>query len=480
MINQPISKSVIFIAFLISILLGIFLGDLLRMSLWWLIGLSAGCILGLFIQWKHILWRIGLFILLGILLGLGYYNIWDQKQKSLIINYDKEDKIQGEIIGYPNFEGASATYLLKYKNTKISLETGRYPEFEYGDVLEFKGKIKKPSDYNFHKNISGEVRIEGEIKKIGYEGNIFYKNLYLIREKFENSLNKILPEPYAAFASGITIGSRSNIPDSLMSDFKRTGTTHLVAVSGYNVTIVIMYIAVLIGLISRKFKFWGSLVIIISFVILTGGQASVLRAGILAALVLFGRYEGRRINMTILLFLTAVIMLIFNPYGLKYDVSFQLSFLAFSGIIYLTPIIISWGVVKYLPDLISRPLAETLGAQIMVLPIIIYYFGQISFISPVVNILVLSVIPLGMGLVFLVGIIGLIYIPIGKMISFILYIVLKYIIIIVENFSKLPFASYYVKIDTWWWLPVIYLMILLVIVKLKNRHEKESDLTIYT
>lgn len=478
--NQSVSKTVILIAFLISVLLGIFLGDLAGISLVIYLGITIPIIVLSIVFWKKSEWKLILFILLGLISGFSYTDLWNQKNESISLVSSEEELIHGQVINYPVFEGSKAEYILKYRGFKIKVTAGRYPEFKYGDVLEFKGTIKKPTDYNFHKNILGEVWAESDIKKVGYKGNSFFKTLFFAREKFEKILTKILPEPYASFASGITIGSKSSIPDSLMSDFNRTGTTHLVAVSGYNVTIVIMYIAVLLGLISRKFKFWGSLFVILSFVMLTGGQASVLRAGILAALVLFGRYEGRRINMTILLPFTAVIMLLFNPYGLKYDISFQLSFLAFAGIIYLTPIILSLRIIKILPDIIKKPLAETLGAQVMVLPIIIYYFGQISLVSTIVNVLVLSVIPLAMGLVFLVGIIGLFYIPLGKIVGFVLYIVLKYIIIVVENFSKLSFASYFFKINSWWWLPIVYLVLLLVIVKLRKINEKESSLTIYS
>ncbi len=475
--NQPIGKSRFVIATLASFVVGIFLGDIIHLDLWWLFGIGAGILLALILQWRENYWRLGLLIIFGLIIGLGYFNFWDIREKAIQMPYGKELTTEGQIIGHPDFSGSQANYVLSFKNTKIQLTTGRYPEYHYGDVLKIDGAIKKPSDYLFHRGILGQISTEKPVEKIGYHGNVAIKMIYEIRDKFEESLDRSLSEPYASFAAGLVLGSKRNIPDSLMSDFNRTGTTHIVAVSGYNLTIVITYIALFLGIFSRKSKFWGSLFIIVTFVIMTGAPASVVRAGILAGLVLLGHYEGRRINMTILLLLVAVIMLIFGPYALKYDIGFQLSFLAFMGLVYLGPIIARLKFIRSLPIILKSTFSETTAAQIMVLPILIFYFGRVSFVSPIVNILILWLIPAAMGMIFLIGIAGLVWISLGQIIGYIGWLFLKYIIVIVESFSKIPWASWQLKTSDWWWMIIFYFIVGLMIYRLRPILKKVHELS---
>jgi competence protein ComEC len=256
-----------------------------------------------------------------------------------------------------------------------------------------------------------------------------------------------------------------------MSDFNRTGTTHIVAVSGYNLTIVITYIALFLGIFSRKLKFWGSVFMIVAFVIMTGAPASVVRAGILAGLVALGHFEGRRVKMTILLLLVAAVMLSFNPYALKYDISFQLSFLAFAGLVYLGPIIAKIKLIRSLPNILKSSFCETMAAQIFVLPILIFYFGRVSVVSPIVNILILWMIPTAMGLIFAVGLAGLIWLSFGQVVGYLGWLLLKYIIVVVESFSKIPWAAYELKTAEWWWMIIYYGVLGLIIYQFRHLNQ---------
>ncbi len=451
------SRFVIFT--LVSFIVGIFLGDIIPVDLWWLVGIGAGILLALILQWREKYWRMELLIIIGLIMGLGYFNFWDNRQKSIELPYGNELAIEGQIIGHPDFSGNFANYVLRYEGARIRLTAERYPEFHYGDILRFKGAIKEPYPYFFHQGILGQIFEPQKLEKVGYQGNIAIRIIYQIRDKFEESLNRNLTEPYASFAAGLVLGSKRNIPDSLMNDFRRTGTTHIIAVSGYNLTILITYIAIFFGIFSRRLKFWGTIFIIFCFIIMTGAPASVVRAGILAGLVALGHFEGRRINMTILLLLVAAVMLFFNPYALKYDVGFQLSFLAFAGLIYLSPIINQLQLLKYLPEKLRSTLSETIAAQLMVFPILLVNFGQASVISPVANILILWLIPLSMLVVFLIGVAGLIFSTLGHLLGLFGVWLLKYIIVVTESFSKIPWASYSIRVDSWWWLPIFYFLI---------------------
>lgn len=477
--GSTLGKSRFVITFLASFVVGIFFGDLLHFDLWWLMGIVLGFVIALVIFWKEIYWRLGILILLGLIIGFGYINFWDQRQKSVQLPIGQTIEFTGQIVGHPDFLASQSRYIIKYqentskKEAKIQLTTGRYPEYHYGDVLKFKGTIKEPYPYFFHQGILGQVYNPELLEKVGVGGNIFFKLIYFSRDKFEDSLNKILAEPYASFAAGLVLGSKRNIPDSLMSDFNRTGTTHIVAVSGYNLTILIIYIAVFLGIFSRKLKFWGTLVVIVAFVVMTGAPASVVRAGILAALIALGQFEGRRVNMTILLLLVAAMMLLFNPYALKYDISFQLSFLAFAGLVYLSSTISNFKIIKWLPKNLGNSLVETLGAQIMVLPILIYYFGRLSLVSPLVNVMILWLVPTAMGLVYIAGLLGLIYLQLGQIFSYLSWLVLKYIIVVIESFSKVPWASSELKTQDWWWMVIFYAVLSMFIYQIRRKNAQK-------
>lgn len=461
--TKHIGKSKFTIGLLLGFVVGIFLGDYFKLGPWWLSGISAGLILALILFWREKSIRLAIIILIGFSLGYGYFSFWDNSHLKTNLTYGQNIKIEAPIISHPDFLANQANYLVRFENQKIQIITGRYPEYQYGDVLSIKGKLKQPSSYLLHQGISAQIQNPDQLEKVGQAGSPFLKGIYVIRDTFENSLNRIFPEPLASFAAGLILGSKRNIPDSLLTDFNRTGTTHIIAVSGYNVTIIIVYLGLILGLFSRRLKFWGSLVAIVLFVLMTGAPASVIRAGILAALVLFGRAQGRRVNMLILVLLVAALMLVFNPYALKYDLSFELSFLAFLGLVWLGPILGRLHPIKNLPKLLNSTLSETLGAQVLVLPILILAFGQLSFIAPIVNLLILWLVPTAMLLVFLAGLGGIIWYPIGLILFYPGYLVLDYIILVVQKLSALPFAAVTLKTNTWWWVPIYYLLIFLFI-----------------
>ncbi len=466
----PSNRSRFVIALLSAFLLGIFIGDLLKFDLFYLIGIVIGLIFFLILFWKESFWQFIIFALIGLILGLGYFRFWDDRQNLVLVPIGKEIEFSGQIINHPDISKEKSRFVVRWQKKKILINTNRYPEYKYGNILKIGGTLKKPNDYYFHQGILG-VLYNPEIRKINVGGNFFIKNIYNLRDRFEEVLNKTLSEPASSFAAGLILGSKRNIPDSLMSDFNRTGTTHIIAVSGYNVTIIIAYVGIFLGIFSRKLRFWGSLLFIISFVIMTGAPASVLRAGILAGLIAFGHFQGRRVNMTILLLLVASIMILFNPYNLKYDISFQLSFLAFVGLIYLSPIISSLKMIKWMPTLFKSTFSETMGAQTMVFPILIFYFGRISIVSPIVNVLILWIIPISMFFIFIIALLGWFWISLGQIIGWLGWIFLEYILIVVRFFSKIPWASIEIKTDTWWWMLLVYVGILLICYNKKKKHE---------
>ncbi|MBI5754830.1 ComEC family competence protein [Candidatus Peregrinibacteria bacterium] len=162
----------------------------------------------------------------------------------------------------------------------------RYPEHQYGDRLALFGEIFSPesftrspplgsSDENFsYANYLSRYNIYSVMQKprvsvlAEEEGNVFFALIYRLKEKIETKLNFLFPEPHASFAAGLLLGSRRGLPPALVSAFNTTGLTHIVAVSGYNITLVIMFISVLLKGLRRKYQVVASTMAIAIFVIL--------------------------------------------------------------------------------------------------------------------------------------------------------------------------------------------------------------------
>lgn len=470
MIKIGLSKYVI--GSLSAFIFGLFIADKIPLDFGWAAGIIGGLIFALILFWREEYYRLGIIIIMGLMLGLTYYHFWDWKENQKQIAYYNQTII-GTISNKPAIT-SKQEFLLNYNKTKILVTTGKYPEYHYGEVLKIIGTIKNPAEikskegefnygqYLLKKGIRGQIQNPDKIEKIGVAGNFIVKSIYKVGDKFEETINKILPEPYAAFQAGLILGVRRNIPDSLISDFNRTSTTHIIAVSGYNVTIIVMFLAASLMRFSRRVSFWGSILAIIGFVILTGAVASVLRAGILTGLILVARYIGRRPYYPVLLLWVAFVMLLFNPYALKNDVSFQLSFLAFIGLIYLSSPISELKFVKNWPKTVRTAFSETMGAQIIVLPILIFNFGILSIVAPVANILILPIVPTAMVLGITAGLSGIILLELGKIVANFSWLVLKYIIIIVESLSRFSLAAFNFQASSWWWMPIYYMIIFLL------------------
>jgi ComEC/Rec2-related protein len=219
-------------------------------------------------------------------------------------------------------------------------------------------------------------------------GNSLNRKIYNLSERFRQTINSIYSGDSASLAYGLIFGSNTEFSQGVKENLRRSGTSHLVAVSGYNVSIITAWLFSSLRYISKNFAGIFSLLTLIFFYLITGGSASLLRAAIMGSLILISRFVGRKVLPIHLIFLAASFILILNPYAI-YDVGFQLSFFATSGLFFLAePLekLISFGRFK---SFIIKIFSETLSAQIFVLPILVGNFGQFSLIAPISNILIL-------------------------------------------------------------------------------------------
>ncbi len=351
---------------------------------------------------------------------------------------------------------AFATFELSDK-TKVRVKTSKYADLAVGQIVKLNGQLEEPSvseDFDYKKYLStfGITALMDypKIEIVGLNNSAKYwllKNLAVLRQNFEAKINRLLPEPEASFLAGLLIGSRRAIPESTLDELARTGTTHIIAVSGANVVIVASVILILFRYLtnSTRASFWLAQFVIFSFVVLTGLSAAAVRGGVVSSLTLWAKSSGRPTNIWGLLFVPAAIMLGLNSFY-KFDIGWQLSFAAFTGIILLPDWLEqktnSFAPAQILPEIVKKPLLETVAATTFVTPIAIYHFGTFSASAFLANPLVLWIIPIAMAVGFCATVIysavPFLLIPL----RIIATIPLNLILLIIHLVAKIPWTFF--------------------------------------
>ena len=372
--------------------------------------------------------------------------------------------LEGYICNEPDLRADKAKYtictqkvLLNQSNQdvsgKILITTKRYPEYQYGEKFKIYGRLKTPAifetfsyrDYLSRYNVFS-VMYSPKIEKIGKgAGNAFFAKTYEWKKSLENKINQIFPEPNSSFLAGLLVGSRRGISEEVMENFNIAGLTHIIAISGYNITIVIVFIMGLLKFLPRKIGFYLTIVGVIFFTIFVGASAAVVRAAIMGILGLIALNKGRQTDTTLVILITATLMITYNPKILWYDVGFQLSFLAVLGLIYVAPFFEKW--FEKIPKTLGlrEALMMTLSAQITAVPIILLNFERLSLIAPLANILAAPFIPLAMLFGFIAILVSFISFKLSLLIGFFAYICLEITLKSAECLAKMPWASVGIK-----------------------------------
>jgi competence protein ComEC len=229
----------------------------------------------------------------------------------------------------------------------------------------------------------------------------------VVRQRFTAGMQTALPEPLAPFAMGLLVGQRATLPENAKQDLLMVGLTHIIAVSGYNLTIILHASRRLLGGQSKRLATFLSLALIAVFLLLTGASASIVRAAIVSVLSIAASYYGRAFKPLNLILLAAAITAWANPVYVWSDLSWYLSFLAFFGVMVLSPLIQARWPAGWHQTLIGGVALESICASVMTEPFILYVFGQISLISLPANMLVVTLIPLAMLLGLAAGLAGM-------------------------------------------------------------------------
>ncbi|MBI2023098.1 ComEC/Rec2 family competence protein [Candidatus Giovannonibacteria bacterium] len=366
-------------------------------------------------------------------------------------------------------DGAVLKSIPKPNSEQLIVETGLgklrvvkavYPQYKYGDTLKISGKIEEPEVFGaidnkklLAKDLVYSEMIFPEIEKkenLASENSTarfsslkikFFSFLFMVKDGFEKKLRLILPEPHASLADGMLLGNQGFLEKGLVDNFRKSGTIHILVLSGYNITIVGIFTMALFGMIFPESVAWLLAVAAISaFTLMSGAEAAAVRSALMAVIGLLAFRAGRKNTALLALMWAAMFMVLWNPLLMRFDRGFQLSFLATLGLIIASSFFQK--IFSFIPKTLGlrENAAASFAAQIFVLPLLLSWGGEISWLSPLANILIASVVPLVMLFGFLGGIFSFFSLGLGKIIAGAAYILIAYQIYLVNFFGGLSFS----------------------------------------
>jgi competence protein ComEC len=259
-----------------------------------------------------------------------------------------------------------------------------------------------------------------------------------IRRRFAAGMQTALPEPLAPFAMGLLIGQRATLPDDIKQDLLMVGLTHIIAVSGYNLTIILQASRRLLAEQSKRLSTLLSFGLIAVFLLLAGASASIVRAAIVSMLSITAGYYGRDFKPLNLLALAAAITAWANPVYVWSDLSWYLSFLAFFGVMIVSPLIQARWPARWHQSLVGGVALESICAEAMSLPFVLYIFGQMSLIGLPANVLVVALVPLAMLLSTIAGLAGMLAAPIAGWLAWPATLLLTYMLDTAHLMARIP------------------------------------------
>ncbi len=302
--------------------------------------------------------------------------------------------------------------------------------------------------------------------------------VYKMRVGFLDGLAKSFSEPELSLAKGLLLGNDFGFSLDLYRLFVRTGTAHIVAVSGWNITIITSY--VLLSLVALGFARRRALPILLCFilfyVLLTGSGASAVRAGIMGVLAGVAWQIRRPYRAINAVFAAASLMILINPRLLVFDLGFILSFAATAGLLYFGPFFKSIFPKKISAHFIrwsAESLAQGAAATLATFPVILLFFGNFSLVAPIANLLMLPMVPLATILSFATGISGMLNESLGRIFAFISWLPISYIISVAEITSRLPFANFFVS--SFWGrvlvlaMPIVVIIFVILLTRTKDK-----------
>lgn len=383
-------------------------------------------------------------------------------QVSDTLPVDEEVEIIGTIVRYPELREKNIHAYVRLQSVNLMptdevvlAYIDRNYAVAYGTTVTLRGSLQQPEA--FETDLGRTFAYPEYLRAQGVSLVMYYPEmttaaqseaglgvwLFRFKDWFKKAVEQVIPEPAVGLGEGLLLGEKSGLGGRLEEVFRRTGIIHIVVLSGYNVMLVVVFVMTMLSyLFGKRVRIVFGLVAILAFAVLVGLSATVVRASIMAALLLVSQATGQTYAVLRALFLAALLMVLWNPYLVAFDPGFQLSFVATLGLILLAPKLEER--LTVVPEIIGLRsfLVATLATQFFVLPLLLYQIGEVSLVSVIVNVLVLPMVPVAMLLTFLAGLTTLLSETLALFVGYVAYLSLQYILMVATWFSTLPFASY--------------------------------------
>ena len=456
--------AVVFYCVIIGFTLGVFIRSFYVPSYDYLVlGLLLSAIGAVVWSRRHQSWALlGSIAFLGLILGIVRFDIatWNTSATDLDERVGVEQTFFGTVSREPEQrERTTHVYVtLDEFDAPVLLFAERSTQVQYGDEVVVAGRLQRPDSFTTDLgrtfDYPGYLEARGvthtmfypELTVIGSGGgNVLLAALFSFKHTFMDSIERLIPEPQVALGEGLLLGVKSALGEELETAFRRTGIIHSVVLSGYNVMLVVVFVMTILSyFLGLRARLLFGVAAIVAFALLVGLSATVVRASIMAVLILVARTTGNSYGVMRALFLAGLIMLMVNPYLLVFDPGFHLSFVATMGLILLAPHLET--LFARVPSVIGvrEFLVATVATQIFVLPLLLYQIGEFSVVSVLVNVLVLPMVPVAMLLTFMTGMVGLLSTTIALPLAYLTHLSLSYILHVATWFAALPFAAFVV------------------------------------
>jgi len=329
-----------------------------------------------------------------------------------------------------------------FKLRGVCCQTSRFPLFHYGDFLITTGTIQQqlinPYFSQFWLINPQIVKLKADNQKLPWLKQ-FLAALMAVRRGWQKTFDQLLPGPQASLLAGLVLGIPGRVSADFYQALKTTGTLHVVVASGMNIALTAgSLVEVLAPFLRRKRAVVVSSLVVWLYCFIVGFNPPIVRAGLMASLAYLAVLAGREARGWWSLGLVALFMLLINPL-LIFDVGFQLSFTATLGLLTLGSFLNDF-FSRFLP-VISGDLAETASALIFSLPVLVITFGQFNPLTLIPNGLLLWLVPYLMVLGILIGLVGFVFMPLARVLSWLAFLPLTFFIALIRFFSQWQFLN---------------------------------------